>query len=172
MIPPISLFLSALGLALFIKGFFLHRHELPHVSTCSDVHEMLHNNLHLKESSMSTLTSQGLISSSTSTPPHCWSPALSTVDSAFLVVVDALRFDFASTRLPKLMTHYPPAPGSSSSSTKLYKFVADPPTVTTQRLKGLTTGGLPTFSEITKSFSAGVLVSERSERALMNLDRP
>ena len=29
--------------------------------------------------------------------------------------------------------------------TRLYQFIADAPTVTMQRLKGLTSGGLPTF---------------------------
>src|SRR5690606_27260792 len=33
----------------------------------------------------------------------------------------------------------------NSSQTALFVFEADPPTVTPQRLKGLTTGGLPTF---------------------------
>jgi phosphatidylinositol glycan class O len=41
------------------------------------------------------------------------------------------------------------------------RFVADPPTVTMQRLKGLTTGGLPTFADITGSFG-GASVDEDS----------
>jgi phosphatidylinositol glycan class O len=44
---------------------------------------------------------------------------------------------------------------------QLFKFVADPPTVTMQRLKGLTTGGLPTFADISGSFG-GANVDEDS----------
>lgn len=36
-------------------------------------------------------------------------------------------------------------------------FVADAPTTTTQRLKALATGGLPTFFDISNSFTAGAL---------------
>jgi len=39
--------------------------------------------------------------------------------------------------------------------------VADPPTVTMQRLKGLTTGGLPTFADISGSFG-GASIDEDS----------
>ena len=42
-----------------------------------------------------------------------------------------------------------------------YQFVADPPTVAMQRLKGLTTGGLPTFVDISGSFG-GANVDEDS----------
>lgn len=40
------------------------------------------------------------------------------------------------------------------SSLQLLKFHSDPPTVTTQRLQALTTGGLPTFGDISSSFDA------------------
>jgi predicted AlkP superfamily pyrophosphatase or phosphodiesterase len=36
-------------------------------------------------------------------------------------------------------------------------FVADPPTVTAQRLKALTTGGLPTFMEIRQNFNSDAM---------------
>ena len=39
------------------------------------------------------------------------------------------------------------------------------------RLKGLTTGGLPTFSEITKSFSAGLLEEDNIIYQIGNSDR-
>ena len=134
---------------IFTKGFFLHRHELPHHSSCQDVYSLLRDDLHLSNSSISLLEGSSLVE-----PSSCLSPSLGAADEVMLIVVDALRFDFANTRLPLVMSRFPPF---ASPRTMLSKFVADPPTVTTQRLKGLTTGGLPTFSEITKSFSAGVL---------------
>jgi len=80
------------------------------------------------------------------------------VDGMAIIVVDALRFDFARDHLPKSV-------GSRlrtmHSSSQLFQFVADPPTVTMQRLKGLTTGGLPTFADISGSFG-GASVDEDS----------
>ena len=37
-----------------------------------------------------------------------------------------------------------------SKQTRLFKFLADAPTTTLQRLKSLTTGGLPTFIDVSK----------------------
>lgn len=39
------------------------------------------------------------------------------------------------------------------NNTRLVKFKADPPTTTLQRLKGLTTGSLPTFIDIGSNFA-------------------
>lgn len=41
----------------------------------------------------------------------------------------------------------------SPEKTRLMKFIADPPTTTLQRLKGLTTGSLPTFIDIGSNFA-------------------
>ena len=43
------------------------------------------------------------------------------------------------------------------SGAVLAPFVADAPTATLQRLKALLTGGMPTFFDISRSFSAGAL---------------
>ena len=40
------------------------------------------------------------------------------------------------------------------SNAKLFRFIADPPTTTMQRLKALTTGGLPTFIDIGSNFNS------------------
>lgn len=39
-------------------------------------------------------------------------------------------------------------------------FEADPPTVTAQRLKGLTTGGLPTFFELRNNFDSPAVTED------------
>ena len=39
----------------------------------------------------------------------------------------------------------------------LLKFIADPPTTTLQRLKGLTTGSLPTFIDAGSNFAGEVI---------------
>lgn len=91
-------------------------------------------------------------------------------------MVDALRFDFIEpepttsaasdfhnrdqsaprffrSKVPFVAELLARAPARA----RLLKFVADPPTVTAQRLKGLTTGGLPTFLEIRQNFASAVV---------------
>ncbi|KAF7286911.1 hypothetical protein GWI33_003178 [Rhynchophorus ferrugineus] len=78
-----------------------------------------------------------------------------------LLIVDALRFDFTiydehndkplpyQNKLPIIkdtMRDFP-------ESTRLFKFIADPPTTTMQRLKALTTGSLPTFIDAGSNFA-------------------
>lgn len=40
-----------------------------------------------------------------------------------------------------------------SDNARFMKFVADPPTTTLQRLKGMTTGSLPTFIDVGSNFA-------------------
>lgn len=83
---------------------------------------------------------------------------------AVIVIIDALRYDFIiynesipkpllkpyQNRLPvvhqKLTGH--------SQHAAVYKFIADPPTTTMQRIKGLTTGSLPTFVDAGSNFAS------------------
>lgn len=48
----------------------------------------------------------------------------------------------------------------NESSAKIFKAFADPPTTSLQRLKGLTTGGLPTFVDVGNSFGAPAIVED------------
>lgn len=69
-----------------------------------------------------------------------------------------------------LLTHPQPSTFEGSQSdqhlerrprnSRLARFVADAPTTTMQRLKGLTTGGLPTFVDYGRSFDAGINIKE------------
>lgn len=89
-------------------------------------------------------------------------------DKAVIVIIDALRFDFVMPEdpvapqdthylhsLPFLYEHSQAHPKNSL----LLKFIADPPTTTLQRLKGLTTGSLPTFIDAGSNF-AGTEIQE------------
>ena len=86
---------------------------------------------------------------------------------AVILLVDALRYDFclhnsslgsqpghSQNKLPVLSRLSAPAHGSGIASGKLYRFMADPPTTTMQRLKGLTTGSLPTFIDVSSNFGS------------------
>lgn len=78
-----------------------------------------------------------------------------------LMIIDALRYEFM-TYNPDLLDPLPyqnKMPVISEllkdhpDRTRLYKFMADAPTTTLQRLKGLTTGSLPTFIDAGSNFA-------------------
>ena len=90
-------------------------------------------------------------------------------DKAVILVIDALRYDFA-------VPHAPQSSGSDAyqpfhnaltilhekatqepQNAVLFPFIADPPTTTLQRLKGLMTGTLPTFIEAGANFAGSAL---------------
>lgn len=79
-----------------------------------------------------------------------------------ILLIDALKYDFGvydenltdplpyQNKLPvlyELMQRYP-------DNTRFLKFLADPPTTTLQRLKGMTTGSLPTFIDMGSNFAS------------------
>ena len=79
------------------------------------------------------------------------------------ILIDALRYDFVvynSSLGPQppsyrnKMLHVNRLLVSRPENIRLYKFIADPPTTTMQRLKALTTGGLPTFVDIGSNFNS------------------
>jgi phosphatidylinositol glycan class O len=80
------------------------------------------------------------------------------VDAVAVIVVDALRFDFALESLPLSIGSRLP---SHDGTSQLFQFIADPPTVTMQRIKGMTTGGLPTFMDISGNLG-GATIDEDS----------
>lgn len=81
---------------------------------------------------------------------------------AVLLLVDALRFDFAKyqedllepenfrNKLKVIHETLDTLPEYS----RLFEFFADPPTATMQRLKGMTTGSLPTFIDFRDNFNS------------------
>lgn len=90
-----------------------------------------------------------------------WDVCLPTKSKVLLVVIDALKYDFGvynatlanplpfENKLPilsSLLEKYP-------QKTRMMKFMADPPTTTLQRLKGMTTGSLPTFIDVGSNFA-------------------
>ena len=135
--------LTLVGLFWFLSAFFLAKRSLAHASACAEACTLLVESLGLESSECQLLQRKKLIStSSTGDSPRegCWMKR--KVHSMVYVVVDALRFDFALYDLPRSLGQR-----LSAQKGQLFQFVADPPTVTMQRLKALTTGGLPTFAE-------------------------
>ena len=95
---------------------------------------------------------------------HCNQPA-QVFSKAVILLVDALKYDFcvydvnktrpghSENKLPVIHKHISSS-GAGLSQGKLFKFLADPPTTTMQRLKGLTTGSLPTFIDVSSNFAS------------------
>ena len=96
----------------------------------------------------------------------CWHHK--TFEKAVVVVIDALRYDFTVPQVTanadepyyhnKLSVLYETA-ARNPKHALLRPFIADPPTTTLQRLKGLTTGTLPTFIDAGSNF-AGTAIDE------------
>lgn len=101
----------------------------------------------------------------------CWYPK--TFDRAVIIIIDALRYDFAVPFHDKTAQHFHNAltvlhetSVETPQNAFLLPFIADPPTTTLQRLKGLTTGTLPTFVDAGSNF-AGTAIEEDNILAQM-----
>lgn len=137
-----------LALALFLNGFLLNKTSLRDTSKCTNVSV----DLTCKES-------DGICSNRLNVNDSK-QMCLSQKAKVILVLIDAFRYDFALynesideeyylNKMPiisKILNTKP-------DNTRLYKFVADPPTTTMQRLKALTTGTLPTFIDAGSNFA-------------------
>ncbi|KAJ6632149.1 alkaline-phosphatase-like protein [Mycena sp. CBHHK59/15] len=122
------------GIYLFTSGFLLTRLSLSNSTQCLDKKCIL--------------------------PP--------THKRAVFLIIDALRFDFLSPEppvpaspfhhnilnLPRELTK------SSPRNSFLFNAYSDPPTATLQRIKGLTTGSLPTFVDIGNNFGGSSIAED------------
>ncbi|XP_039074538.1 GPI ethanolamine phosphate transferase 3 isoform X2 [Hyaena hyaena] len=147
-------FLFYAGIALFTSGFLLTRLELTNHSSCQEP----------PGPGSLPWGSQGK-------PGACW--MASRFSRVVLVLIDALRFDFAQPQ----RSHGPGEPPVSlpflgkldslqrileiqPHHARLYQSKADPPTTTMQRLKALTTGSLPTFIDAGSNFASYAIVED------------
>ena len=85
-------------------------------------------------------------------------------DKAVILIIDALRYDFTVPHEESqyYLNSFPVLHETAVKSPQnafLLPFIADPPTATLQRLKGLTTGTLPTFVDVGSNF-AGTEIDE------------
>ncbi|GLB08115.1 mannose-ethanolamine phosphotransferase gpi13 [Aspergillus tubingensis] len=98
----------------------------------------------------------------------CWHQK--SFEKAVVIIIDALRYDFtvpfapsAEAESAQLFHDHLPVLYETAVNTPenafLLPFIADPPTTTLQRLKGLTTGTLPTFIDAGSNF-AGTAIDE------------
>ncbi|KAL4884074.1 hypothetical protein BJY04DRAFT_21298 [Aspergillus karnatakaensis] len=145
------LFIHIVGIFFFTRGFLLTRMVLENKSSCDtlpfdDSHSLLEQSKH----------------------DECWHQK--SFDKAIVIIIDALRYDFTVPFAPNPESQDPhlfhdniPVLYETAINTPqnafLLPFIADPPTTTLQRLKGLTTGTLPTFIDAGSNF-AGTAIDE------------
>ena len=141
----LEVILSRHSQVLFTAGFLLKRIVISQNSSC--VNDDLHPGF---KKSLAHDIANG-----------CWTDR--RFRKAVIIIIDALRFDFVVRQDSVNKTEELPFQNKFSSIYEklenspencfLYKFVADPPTTTLQRLKGMTTGSLPTFVDAGSNFA-------------------
>ncbi|KAI1793745.1 hypothetical protein LXA43DRAFT_204132 [Ganoderma leucocontextum] len=127
-------FVHLAGIYLYTRGFLLTRLSLSDITACRD-------------------------GSCTVTPSH---------KRAVVLVIDALRFDFISPHPPEPVSPYHhnilvlPQELTAAQPTRslLFEMFSDPPTTTLQRLKGITTGSLPTFIDMGSNFGGSSITED------------
>ena len=103
------------------------------------------------------------VSIPTTTPAYADGPPVpATHTKAVVLVIDALRTDFISPYVPApASTHHHGVLSLPAELTRqrpshslIFNTYSDPPTSTMQRLKGITTGSLPTFIDVGSNFAS------------------
>ncbi|KAK2888487.1 GPI ethanolamine phosphate transferase 3 [Channa argus] len=131
------------GIYLFMSGFLLVRLEVNRTSTCGDV-----------------------LQPGEDPADFCRVPP--RFRRVVLLIIDALKIDFARfdprNTAPKPYENKLPVleetVSSRPSHSRLYPFRADPPTTTMQRIKGFTTGSLPTFVDVGNNFASSAILED------------
>lgn len=132
------------GIFLFVGGFLLVRLEVNRTSTCADVLPPgvdVKGDFCLKEPRFRR---------------------------AVVLIIDALKADFTrydpGNVSPRAFQNKLPVLDEMASTwpiqARLYTFRADPPTTTMQRIKGFTTGSLPTFIDVGNNFASSAILED------------
>ncbi|KAH9111960.1 hypothetical protein AeMF1_013612 [Aphanomyces euteiches] len=165
----VLLVLHGAALFLFTNGFFLTRYEATDVSPCSQ---------------MTAFSTTQYLRHHVPSTSGCWSNV--KFPRVVYIVIDALRFDFmheASMDEQKQksrdggkfflnhMSHVHRLLHDRPAHSLLFRFVADAPTMTMQRLKGLTTGSLPTFLDIKDNMNSDEIVEDSWIKQLAALNK-
>ncbi|XP_067629942.1 GPI ethanolamine phosphate transferase 3 [Eurosta solidaginis] len=146
-------YLIASGVLLFSRGFLLSRVSKTDVSSCQRLSLNESDEFYINQEMVQEIFKDVNATSNLCLPPK---------SKVIILVIDALKYDFGvfkeniTNPLPyenKLTIIYDLLQ-SSPNNARLMQFKADPPTTTLQRLKGLTTGSLPTFVDMGSNFAS------------------
>lgn len=153
--------IHVIGIYLFTGGFLLTRLVLEEQSDCATP----------PIEPLAKWSGRGTVDAG------CWHPK--TFEKAVVVIIDALRYDFTvpvedSGKAEVYHNAFPflyETSVKSPNNAVLLPFIADPPTATLQRLKGLTTGTLPTFIDIGSSFGGTAIEEDNILKQLKGLGK-
>ncbi|XP_023175163.2 GPI ethanolamine phosphate transferase 3 [Drosophila hydei] len=149
-------YLICSGVLLFSRGFLLARVSKTETSTCRRLSTNPNDEYFLTPEVVQEIFKD--VNASTSS-----NLCLPQKSKVIILVVDALKYEFG---VYKENVTEPPLPYENKldvlhrllqqapERARLMRFKADPPTTTLQRLKGLTTGSLPTFIDIGSNFAS------------------
>ena len=160
-----------IGVLFFTKGFLLKRTVIEKKSECK-VNFSSSFNL-----SYNMITDTVHHESTSTEVPGCW--LHHRFSKTIVLIVDALRFDFVKNKyddtaqLPyhNKMKTINQLLKKKPYHSRLYQFIADPPTTTMQRLKGLTTGSLPTFVDASSNFASAEISEDNIIDSLVSLNK-
>jgi len=151
------------GVLIFSQGFLLTRRAFENSNQCNLIKQ---GNLWNQKFNSTQMDSE-IANISSNVEETCWYPQ--RFKKAVVLIIDALRYDFLRweddpekidpyfsnklTIIHKLLTEQP-------NNAFQFQFKSDPPTTTMQRLKGLTTGTLPTFIDAGRNFAASAIIED------------
>lgn len=167
-----------LGIWLFLSGYLLKRIVIHQNSTsvvnigsfisCQD------------PSSLHNISNEFINALSSSSVNNVGKSHLQRFNKAVVLIIDALRYDFAMNprteskseefylnKMPifnKIVRNFP-------NNAVLLPLSVDPPTTTLQRLKGLTTGSLPTFIDMSLNFYSPIITEDNIIRQMKYLNK-
>lgn len=168
-----------LSLLIYQKGFLQKRHVLPGRSS-------------LRRAVCICTTSGRSACSDVLAHPHCW--IRPQFNRSIWLIIDALRYSRSRSCLalqPIFRFDFiaPPAKGAPPNTfyhgqmrkveamlreqpdrARLYRFIADAPTTTFQRIKGLTTGSIPAFIEAGENFGGSEILEDNLIDQLLRRD--
>uniref|UniRef100_A0A1A9UR96 GPI ethanolamine phosphate transferase 3, catalytic subunit n=1 Tax=Glossina austeni TaxID=7395 RepID=A0A1A9UR96_GLOAU len=164
-------YLIASGVILFSRGFLLSRVSKTDVSNCRQLSLDINDKNYLSD-----VVVQEIFKDVNATTNLC----LPQKSKVIILLIDALKYEFGVYKenltkplayenklsvmyeLEKDMPEY----------ARLMVFKADPPTTTLQRLKGLTTGSLPTFVDIGSNFASPEINEDNIIDQINNMNLP
>ncbi|XP_017078560.1 GPI ethanolamine phosphate transferase 3 [Drosophila eugracilis] len=164
-------FLISSGVLLFSRGFLLARVSKTETSTCRRLSTNPNAEYVLTDEVVNEIFKDINASSNLCLPQK---------SKVIVLVVDALKYEFglykenADDPLPyenKLLV-LQELLQQSPDHARLMRFRADPPTTTLQRLKGLTTGSLPTFIDIGSNFASPEINEDNVIDQIVKSDLP
>ncbi|XP_017146673.1 GPI ethanolamine phosphate transferase 3 [Drosophila miranda] len=164
-------FLICSGVLLFSRGFLLARVSKTETSTCRRLSTNPNDEYVLTPEVVNEIFKDVNASSNLCLPQK---------SKVIILVVDALKYEFGlyksniteplpyENKLSVLQQLLERSPDQS----RLMRFKADPPTTTLQRLKGLTTGSLPTFIDIGSNFASPEINEDNVIDQIVKSDLP